>query len=149
MIRPFILSRANSLKAIAYAAWSWALGYALPVLAQKTAAGQVVAAEVKGLPTHENSEFLEALFTTINFITGIALAGALIFGLIWLLQRRNVSDDVTKDASADPAADQPSDAAQEASTADTEVSESTNTADETKNSEETKKSENSEEKNQS
>ncbi|MBP6743742.1 hypothetical protein KA344_00845 [bacterium] len=146
MIRPFILSRANSLKVIAYAAWSWALGYALPVLAQKTAAGQVVAAEVKGLPTHENSGFLEGLFTTINYITGIALAGALIFGLIWLLQRRNVSDDVAKDAAAEEVTDESTDATKEATTAETEVTAST---EETKKSDEKKESESTEEKTES
>lgn len=146
MIRPFILSRANSLKVIAYAAWSWALGYALPVLAQKTVAGQIVAAEVKGLPTHENSGFLEGLFTTINYITGIALAGALIFGLIWLLQRRNVSDDVTKDAVDDPATDESTDATKEATTAEAEV---TATTEETKDSEKTKESESTEERTES
>lgn len=146
MIRPFILSRANSLKVIAYAAWSWALGYALPVLAQKTAAGQVVAAEVKGLPTHENSGFLEGLFTTINYITGIALAGALIFGLIWLLQRRNVSDDVAKDAAAEEVTDESTDATKEATTAETEVTANT---EEPKNPDEKKESESTEEKTES
>ncbi|CAN5224911.1 hypothetical protein BH11CYA1_BH11CYA1_29370 [soil metagenome] len=92
MNRPSILSRANSLKGIAIA-WSWVVGYALPTLAQKPAAGQVVAAEIKGLPTHENSGFLEAVFTGINYLTGIALAGVLIFGLIWLLKRRNIIED--------------------------------------------------------
>ncbi len=147
MTRPFILSRAHSLKVLTCTAWSWALGYVLPVLAQKTPAGQVVAAVVKGLPTHENSGFLEALFTTINYITGIALAGALIFGLIWLLQRRNVSDDVTKDASADSAADETSDATKEATTADTESAANTEPAKDPKDSEETnisQKAENSE-----
>ncbi len=100
MNRHFILSRANSLKGLAIAAWSWVIGYALPVLAQKQAAGTVIAAEVKGLPTHENSGFLDGLFTTINYITGFALAGALIFGLIWLLQRRNVADDAEPEATA-------------------------------------------------
>ena len=101
MNRLFTLSRAYSLKGLAFAAWSWLFGYALPVLAQKAPAGQIVAAEIKGLPTHENSGFIEGLFTVINTITGIALAGALIFGLIWLLQRRNVVDDAEKDASTD------------------------------------------------
>ncbi|MDP3508875.1 MAG: hypothetical protein Q8T09_12870 [Candidatus Melainabacteria bacterium] len=147
MTRPFILSRANSLKVLAYAAWSWALSYALPVLAQKTAVGQVVAAEVKGLPTHENSGFLEGLFTTINYVTGIALAGALIFGLIWLLQRRNVSDDATKDDSAEPAAAEASDATKEATTVDSENSKAAETkepANEPKNSDETNNSEKAE-----
>ena len=98
MNRHFLLSRANSLKGLAIATWSWVIGYALPVLAQKQQAGTVIAAEVKGLPTHENSGFLDGLFTTINYITGFALAGALIFGLIWLLQRRNVTDDGEQDA---------------------------------------------------
>ena len=98
MNRQFILSRANSLKGLAIAAWSWVIGYALPALAQKQPAGTVIAAEVKGLPTHENSGFLDGLFTTINYVTGFALAGALIFGLIWLLQRRNVAEDAEQEA---------------------------------------------------
>jgi flagellar biosynthesis/type III secretory pathway M-ring protein FliF/YscJ len=97
MNRLNILSRANSLKVIAISAWSWVVGYALPTLAQKQPQGQVVAAEIKGMPTHENSSFLEAVFTGINYITAIALAGVLIFGLIWLLQRRNVVDDTEGD----------------------------------------------------
>ncbi len=100
MNRHFILSRANSLKGLAIAAWSWVIGYALPVLAQKQPVGTVIAAEVKGLPTHENSGFLDGLFTTINYVTGFALAGALIFGLIWLLQRRNVAEEVEQDTPA-------------------------------------------------
>jgi flagellar biosynthesis/type III secretory pathway M-ring protein FliF/YscJ len=100
MNRHFILSRVSSLKVLATAAWSWVIGYALPVLAQKQPAGTVIAAEVKGLPTHENSGFLDGLFTTINYITGFSLAGALIFGLIWLLQRRNVAEDAEQEAAA-------------------------------------------------
>jgi len=107
MNRLNILSRANSLKVVAISAWSWVVGYALPTLAQKQPQGQVVAAEIKGMPTHENSSFLEAVFTGINYITAIALAGVLIFGLIWLLQRRNVVDDTEGD---------------EATTADSETS---------------------------
>ncbi len=101
MNRHFILSRAKSLKGLAIAAWSWVCGYALPVLAQKQPAGTVIAAEVRGLPTHENSGFLDGLFTTINYVTGFALAGALIFGLIWLLQRRNVAEDTEQEATPD------------------------------------------------
>lgn len=145
MIRAFILSRASSLKVLAYATWSWVLGYALPAFAQKAAVGQVVAAEIKGLPTHENSAFLDGLFTAINYTTGIALAGALIFGLIWLLQRRNVSDDVTKDASADPVDDGTSDATKDATKdATTANTENVAATEETKNSEKAENSEKTE-----
>lgn len=136
MNRPTILSRAKSLKVVAIAAWSWVVGYALPTLAQKQPQGQVVAAEIKGMPTHENSSFLEAVFTGINYITAIALAGVLIFGLIWLLQRRNVVDDTegneataagqgaTSDATADSTAAPSSEAKQEATTETEKAAES-------------------------
>lgn len=110
MNRLNILSRANSLKVIAISAWSWVVGYALPALAQKQPQGQVVAAEIKGMPTHENSSFLEAVFTGINYITAIALAGVLIFGLIWLLQRRNVVDDTEGDEATTAESETSSDA---------------------------------------
>ncbi|MFA6209855.1 MAG: hypothetical protein WCT03_24030 [Candidatus Obscuribacterales bacterium] len=108
MNRLNILSRANSLKVVAISAWSWVVGYALPTLAQKQPQGQVVAAEIKGMPTHENSSFLEAVFTGINYITAIALAGVLIFGLIWLLQRRNVVDDTEGDEATTADSETPS-----------------------------------------
>ncbi len=63
---------------------AWLLGFVVPVMAQNT----IVAGEAKAPVTHQGNAFLEALFPILNNIALVALVGVVVFGLIWLLQRK-------------------------------------------------------------
>jgi len=70
---------------------AWLPGMLLPVIAQNT----VVAGEVSAPLSHHPNTFLNTLFPILNNTALVALVGVVVFGLIWLVQRKNVVEDVT------------------------------------------------------
>lgn len=85
---------------------AWLLCVALPALAQP---GTTVSGEAHGVVNHENQQFFETVFPILNYVSGFAVAGVLIFGGIWMLQRKQAEDamldQANKDAEAAEAAE--------------------------------------------
>jgi len=99
---------------------AWLPGFALATLAQNT----IVAGEAKAPVTHQGNSFLEALFPILNNIALVALIGVVIFGLIWLVQRKKGEDVTTAEGEAQsaeekaPAETEPASASETAPTAE-------------------------------
>ncbi len=98
---------------------AWLLGFVVPVMAQNT----IVAGEAKAPVTHQGNAFLETLFPILNNISLVALIGVVVFGLIWLLQRKKTEAGATADgessAEAKPAEAETASAPEAEQTAET------------------------------
>lgn len=45
-------------------------------------------------PSHAANPVLLSVFTALNYASGIAIVGAIIFGLIWLFQKKGLVDEL-------------------------------------------------------
>jgi hypothetical protein len=98
---------------------AWFLCVALPALAQQ---GTIVSGEAHGVASHENKQLFETIFPILNYLSGFAVAGAVIFGGIWMLQRKSREEAEQAEAAKEAAS---TEASKETVTADVSTASTT------------------------